>query len=923
MPKSGRLTERIFRATAASSCVVNVVIGIFWIGVVLRMLTSTVQVLLSFSPFLVTAYSQNNNQASVSKVPHHLRPHHVIFQQIAHQTTCPSSNNINRNNCIWIDMENVRGKSGFELTHKQVLDKTATWINHFGLQDQVVIVIDHGEESAFYLQRYHMAVAFSGNHAKADDVIVKGVATSSEWMYPVPQEGTGIAIPRVGKIIVVTADHELQGRCRRAAKIESLHILNPQTFLDDLEWVSEQQQQQLEQVPMKIANNSIKYDDSTVMTIVSPLSWNDQLKLGRLDSEIRLRGQLLNAELQLDRRRSSGNIYMTKKRRKKLESAVQAFRRKLALRGPSLLDQLSVAATVDDNDESGNDDTSRMPREDQDMLLARWRELQHRHPRKEQTGDRVIYAEKLRRQFEDDVNAQMLINKGFEHSEVLSSAKAFVRFINRGVLQDRARRQQPQGLRPSLLAAQHVHFNDENDIQAVEMSTQQRLAYQNQEKFKTLDLVVISDTHGFEGQFDHIIQSGDVLFHLGDFALEGSFDTQQQGLVAFDRWLARQSHDYKIVIRGNHDPFTYDFPFSKALYVTKPTSINIGGFEMALIPHGSPRKLAAAGGIPPTCDVIASHVPPYKTLDRTYTGKFAGSSFLCNVVRGMPMGPPPLWLVGHIHEGRGVARRQFGRSRNQETLVINASNANHGHATHLMHGPVAVRLQNDNPTPQILVMDDMSINQAPSSQYFFQTTDTDDTSQEDDSNNNNNHLLLAVDLGLKSGVSLFSSDGKLVRYEQFQFERDSLERSIPRMIRQWEDQAGDCCKVTHLAIEGGDTALLGMWERATPGISTLRVRPEEWRAELLTWKENKNGASAKAASRLIARQMVTDFGIMEEHCGKFPTDMAESVLLGTHVARRLGWIQREPAVRRYTNGNVVTPKKAVINAKQIHNNKDK
>jgi hypothetical protein len=45
------------------------------------------------------------------------------------------------------------------------------------------------------------------------------------------QQGTGISIPRVGKMIVVTADIELQARCRRASKIEFLHILNPQTFL--------------------------------------------------------------------------------------------------------------------------------------------------------------------------------------------------------------------------------------------------------------------------------------------------------------------------------------------------------------------------------------------------------------------------------------------------------------------------------------------------------------------------------------------------------------------------------------------------------------------------------------------------------------------------------------------------------------------
>jgi hypothetical protein len=30
------------------------------------------------------------------------------------------------------------------------------------------------------------------------------------------------------------------------------------------------------------------------------------------------------------------------------------------------------------------------------------------------------------------------------------------------------------------------------------------------------------------------------------------------------------------------------------------------------------------------------------------------------------------------------------------------------------------------------------------------------------------------------------------------------------MIRQWEDQAGDCDNVTPIAVEGGETALLGM-----------------------------------------------------------------------------------------------------------------
>jgi hypothetical protein len=49
---------------------------------------------------------------------------------------------------------------------------------------------------------------------------------------------------------------------------------------------------------------------------------------------------------------------------------------------------------------------------------------------------------------------------------------------------------------------------------------------------------------------------------------------------------------------------------------------------------------------------------------------------------------------------------------------------------------------------------------------------------------------------------------------------------------------------------------------------------------------------------------------MDEHTGKFQTDVAESVCLGMYVSRRLGWIeQREPVIRRYTNGNIIIPPK--------------
>jgi len=170
---------------------------------------------------------------------------------------------------------------------------------------------------------------------------------------------------------------------------------------------------------------------------------------------------------------------------------------------------------------------------------------------------------------------------------------------------------------------------------------------------------------------------------------------------------------------------------------------------------------------------------------------------------------------------------------------------------------------------------------------------------------------------LRSGVSLFNNKGELLRYEQFLFDRENLQENFEEIIQKWEDGVAaddghNPWKITHIAIEGGDAGLLDTWARAAPSHSILRVSPEEWRSELLNKKESQNGASAKEASRLIARQIVGDFGTMEPHAGKFQTDVAESVCLGLYVARRLGWIEREPAVRRFTNGNIVTPKKVTV-----------
>ncbi len=68
-------------------------------------------------------------------------------------------------------------------------------------------------------------------------------------------------------------------------------------------------------------------------------------------------------------------------------------------------------------------------------------------------------------------------------------------------------------------------------------------------------------------------------------------------------------------------------------------------------------------------------------------------------------------------------------------------------------------------------------------------------------------------------------------------------------------------------------------EAVTKKHSIQRVSPKEWRAQVLMEKENQSGFFAKAAFRLIAQQIVEDYGRMGQHNGKFSTYVVESVVV--------------------------------------------
>lgn len=243
-----------------------------------------------------------------------------------------------------------------------------------------------------------------------------------------------------------------------------------------------------------------------------------------------------------------------------------------------------------------------------------------------------------------------------------------------------------------------------------------------------LRMVVISDTHGFEGALskfaseedgnphsnDFLLPHADVLMHCGDFAASGSRKTQRAAARRLDEFLARQTHiPEKIVVQGNHDPDSTAkvlFPSSKAIYVRSSSTITVNGVNIALEPfsrrmayRNSRRQSASASSAAssfPKCDILVSHEPPKHVLDLTYHGFSAGSFYLKDLVERAEH-KPRLWLCGHIHESRGIAKKQFKSNEEDEsdsTIVINASNANSGRANRIVSGAVVVEVERHSST---------------------------------------------------------------------------------------------------------------------------------------------------------------------------------------------------------------------------------
>lgn len=147
--------------------------------------------------------------------------------------------------------------------------------------------------------------------------------------------------------------------------------------------------------------------------------------------------------------------------------------------------------------------------------------------------------------------------------------------------------------------------------------------------------------------------------------------------------------------------------------------------------------------------------------------------------------------------------------------------------------------------------------------------------------------LLAVDLGLKTGLALYGGDGRLRWYRSHNF------GSIPRMRKAVYRVLEEIPELSHLVLEG-DRRMAEIWEKegARRGASSRLISAEVWRPGLLLPRQQRSGSAAKRHADAAARKIIEWSGAARPTSLRH--DAAEAILIGMWGVVEAGWLERPP-----------------------------
>jgi len=147
--------------------------------------------------------------------------------------------------------------------------------------------------------------------------------------------------------------------------------------------------------------------------------------------------------------------------------------------------------------------------------------------------------------------------------------------------------------------------------------------------------------------------------------------------------------------------------------------------------------------------------------------------------------------------------------------------------------------------------------------------------------------LLAVDLGLRTGLALYSDHGKLLWYRSHNYgTTERLKRGVLAIL-----DGNDA--PTAMVIEGGGN-LATVWEKEADrrGIARYRISAEEWRQRFLYSREQRSGPEAKHHAGEIARKVIEWSGTARPTSLRH--DAAEAIMIGLWGVVHLDWLPALP-----------------------------
>lgn len=148
--------------------------------------------------------------------------------------------------------------------------------------------------------------------------------------------------------------------------------------------------------------------------------------------------------------------------------------------------------------------------------------------------------------------------------------------------------------------------------------------------------------------------------------------------------------------------------------------------------------------------------------------------------------------------------------------------------------------------------------------------------------------LLAVDVGIRTGLAVYRDDGRLIWYRSRNFGAAArLRRAIPALLHEAFDPA-------YVVLEGGGP-LADHWATAAErhGAHMRRVSAEEWRSLFLLAREQRSGEQAKRTADALARRVVVWSNAPRPTSLRH--DAAEAILIGLWGVIAVGWLPSVPA----------------------------